>query len=147
MAIAEGRTGPAFRPCEAAASRLESGRGRMMNTAPFHYFDHNATTPVAPEVVAAMLPLLTEWWGNPSSAYQFAQETSRRVDRAREQVAALLNAQPREIVFTSGGTESINTDSTARCWCSRAGATLSPRRSSIPPASSVARPWSGAVAP
>ncbi|MGD0536144.1 MAG: cysteine desulfurase NifS [Verrucomicrobiota bacterium] len=80
-----------------------------MNTAPFHYFDHNATTPVAPEVVAAMLPLLTEWWGNPSSAYQFAQETSRRVDRAREQVAALLNAQPREIVFTSGGTESINT--------------------------------------
>ncbi len=80
-----------------------------MNAEHFHYFDHNATTPVAPEVVAAMLPLFSEWWGNPSSAYRFAHEISRRVDLAREQVATLLGAEPGEIVFTSCGTESNNT--------------------------------------
>jgi cysteine desulfurase len=72
------------------------------------YFDNNATTRVAPEVIDAMLPLLAEHWGNPSSAYGFAKEAARRVERAREQVAALINASPAEIVFTSCGTESNN---------------------------------------
>ena len=73
------------------------------------YLDNNATTRVAPEVVAAMLPFLTEQWGNPSSAYSFGKQVGRAVDGAREQVAALINADPREIIFTSCGTEGNNT--------------------------------------
>lgn len=74
----------------------------------FCYFDNNATTQVAPEVLEALLPFLKEHWGNPSSAYSFARQTAGRVDEARSQVAALINADPREIVFTSCGTESNN---------------------------------------
>jgi len=73
-----------------------------------HYFDNNATTRVAPEVVEAMMPFLTESWGNPSSAYTFGHEVMCHVDRAREQVAALINADPKEVTFTSCGTESDN---------------------------------------
>jgi cysteine desulfurase len=73
-----------------------------------YYFDNNATTRISPEVVEAMLPYLTEKWGNPSSAYSFGNELHKIIDRAREQVAALINADPREIVFTSCGTESNN---------------------------------------
>jgi cysteine desulfurase len=73
------------------------------------YFDNNATTRVAPEVVEAMLPFLTERWGNPSSAYQFGHQLATAIDAAREQVAALLDADPREVLFTSCGTESNNT--------------------------------------
>lgn len=72
------------------------------------YLDHNATTPVAAEVVEAMLPYLTERFGNPSSATAQGRLARQGVDRAREQVAALIGAQPDEIVFTSGGTESNN---------------------------------------
>jgi cysteine desulfurase len=72
------------------------------------YFDNNATTRIAPEVVEAMLPVLTDHWGNPSSAYRFAREAARLVDRAREQLATLLNASPAELIFTSCGTESNN---------------------------------------
>ena len=72
------------------------------------YFDNNATTRVAPEVVEAMLPFLTERWGNPSSAYQFGHQLQRELDEARAKLAALLNADPRELVFTSCGTESNN---------------------------------------
>src|SRR5205807_4557714 len=72
------------------------------------YLDNNATTRVAPEVVEAMLPFLTERWGNPSSAYAFGKEVSRHVKEARAKVAALVNAEPKEIVFTSCGTESNN---------------------------------------
>ncbi|MBI5387379.1 MAG: cysteine desulfurase NifS [Verrucomicrobia bacterium] len=79
-----------------------------MSQRQFYYFDNNATTPVAPEVVAAMTPFLTEYWGNPSSAYSFAHEIARHVDEAREKVAALIHADPKEIVFTSCGTESNN---------------------------------------
>ena len=74
-----------------------------------YYFDNNATTRVAPEVVEAMLPYLTEHWGNPSSAYQFGRGVARPLDQARAQLAALINAEPREITFTSCGTESNNT--------------------------------------
>ncbi len=74
-----------------------------------YYFDNNATTRVAPEVVDAMLPFLTEHWGNPSSAYRFGSDVGRHLEAARAQCAALINADPREIIFTSCGTESNNT--------------------------------------
>lgn len=73
-----------------------------------YYFDNNATTRVAPEVLEAMLPFLRDEWGNPSSAYGFGHQVGKRVDEAREKVAALINADPREVVFTSCGTESDN---------------------------------------
>jgi cysteine desulfurase len=79
-----------------------------MGLTPQRYFDHNATTRVAPEVVEAMMPYLTEYWGNPSSAYLFGHELGEAIEKARAGVAELLGAEPREIVFTSGGTESIN---------------------------------------
>ncbi|MFZ1948296.1 MAG: cysteine desulfurase NifS [bacterium] len=73
------------------------------------YLDHNATTPVDPRVFEAMQPYLTELWGNPSSIYRSGQDVRKAVEDARETVARLLNAEPKEIVFTSGGTESDNT--------------------------------------
>ena len=72
------------------------------------YFDHNATTPAAPEVVRALLPYLENNYGNASSIHTFGQDARSGVEQARRQVAALLNAKPAEIVFTSGGTESDN---------------------------------------
>ena len=72
------------------------------------YFDNNATTAVAPEVVEAMIPFLTEFWGNPSSAYFFGKQVAKHVEEARAKVAALVNAEPKEILFTSCGTESNN---------------------------------------
>ena len=79
-----------------------------MSKPTFCYFDNNATTRVAPEVLDAMLPFLKDDWGNPSSAYSFGNRLTRPLDRARSQVAELINADPREIIFTSCGTESIN---------------------------------------
>jgi len=73
------------------------------------YLDNNATTPVAPEVREAMRPYLADEYGNPSSLYQLAGRAQRAVERAREEVAALLGASPDEILFTSCGTESDNT--------------------------------------
>jgi cysteine desulfurase len=75
---------------------------------PIYYFDNNATTRVAPEVLEAMLPFLTEQWGNPSSAYSFGHDIGRHLDQARQNVAELIAADPREIIFTSCGTESTN---------------------------------------
>jgi cysteine desulfurase len=79
-----------------------------MTQPPIYYFDNNATTRVAPEVVDAMVPFLREYWGNPSSTYVFGRQVGEHVDQARAKVAALINAEPREIVFTSCGTESNN---------------------------------------
>jgi cysteine desulfurase len=79
-----------------------------MNQPAIYYFDNNATTRVAPEVVDAMIPFLREYWGNPSSTYVFGRQVGEHVDRARAKVAALINAEPREIIFTSCGTESNN---------------------------------------
>jgi len=73
-----------------------------------YYFDNNATTRVAPEVVEAMLPFLHEHWGNPSSVYGFGKKVAKHIDDARAKVAALINAEPHEIIFTSCGTESNN---------------------------------------
>ena len=72
------------------------------------YLDNSATTPIDPRVVEAMLPFLTEKFGNASSIHFFGQEARGAVDRARHQVAALINSRPNEIVFTSGGTEANN---------------------------------------
>ena len=73
------------------------------------YLDHNATTPVLSEVLEAMMPYFTSEWGNPSSTYKFGSKLRAVIDTAREQVAELLGAQHREIIFTSCGTESNNT--------------------------------------
>ncbi|MBM4372991.1 MAG: aminotransferase class V-fold PLP-dependent enzyme, partial [Deltaproteobacteria bacterium] len=78
-----------------------------MNAVPL-YLDFNATTPVHPAVVEAMLPYLTEHFGNPSSAHVFGRRTHAAVESARAQVAALLGCDPEEILFTSGGTEANN---------------------------------------
>lgn len=72
------------------------------------YLDYNATTPHDPEVIAAMRPFLEEEFGNPSSAHYYGSKPKQAVIKAREQVATLLNCQPEEIIFTSGGTESNN---------------------------------------
>ena len=72
------------------------------------YLDNSATTPVDPRVVEAMLPFLTEKFGNASSVHFFGQEARAAVDRARRDVAALINARPNEIVLLSGGTEANN---------------------------------------
>ena len=74
----------------------------------FCYFDNNATTRVAPEVIDALVPFLRDNWGNPSSAYQFGSKVGKDVEAARERVAALIHADPKEVVFTSCGTESNN---------------------------------------
>jgi len=73
------------------------------------YLDHNATTPLDPRVLEAMLPVLREGFGNPSSLHWFGQQARAAVDIAREQVASLIGASPGEIVFTASGTEADNT--------------------------------------
>jgi cysteine desulfurase len=69
------------------------------------YFDHNATTPIDPRVVDAMLPYLHSLYGNPSSLHRVGRISRSAIDTAREQLAALLDAEPMNVVFTSGGTE------------------------------------------
>lgn len=72
------------------------------------YFDHNATTPVLPEVFEAMRPYFCDEWGNPSSAYRFGSKLKTLIRSAREQVAEMIGALPEEILFTSCATESNN---------------------------------------
>ena len=73
------------------------------------YFDNAATTPLDPHVLEAMMPYLTEKFGNPSSIYSYGRETRMVIENARKSVAHYLNVKPSEIFFTSGGTESNNT--------------------------------------
>ncbi len=73
------------------------------------YLDHNATTPLRPEVFEVMRPLLTERWGNPSSSYAFGSQLKGVIETARGHVAALIGASGREVVFTGSATESNNT--------------------------------------
>jgi cysteine desulfurase len=75
----------------------------------FYYFDNNATTRVAPEVADAMIPFLRDGWANPSSAYRIATDVHKAVEGARASIAELIHAEPKEITFTSCGTESNNT--------------------------------------
>jgi cysteine desulfurase len=73
------------------------------------YLDNNATTRPAPEVVSAMVPYLTEWYGNPSSVHRFGQRSRAALETARQLLATLIGALPAEIIFTGGGTEAVNT--------------------------------------
>src|SRR4029077_1519639 len=72
------------------------------------YLDNAATTPMRPEAVEAMLPFLTERFGNPSGSHAVAREARKALDEAREVVAECLGARPGEVVFTGGGTEADN---------------------------------------
>ena len=72
------------------------------------YLDYSATTPTDPRVVEEMIPYFTEHFGNPSSIYSTGLEAKDAIEHAREQVAHLINAEPKELIFTSGGTESDN---------------------------------------
>ena len=73
------------------------------------YLDHNATTPVAPEVLEAMEPFWRGHFANPSSSSILSRPIKRAIALAREECAALLDCEPEELIFTSGGTESLNT--------------------------------------
>src|ERR1044072_6054866 len=73
-----------------------------------YYFDHNATTPLAPEVLETVVSCLGQVYGNASSIHHFGQAAKQKLEAARRQVAALIHATPAEIVFTSGGTEADN---------------------------------------
>lgn len=72
------------------------------------YLDYSATTPVKEEVLQEMLPYFTEKFGNPSSIYSLGEESKLAIDKARERVAKLINAEPKEVIFTAGGSESDN---------------------------------------
>ena len=72
------------------------------------YLDYSATTPTKPEVVETMIPYFTEKFGNPSAIYTIGANAKDAIDDARAKIAELINADPREIIFTSGGTESDN---------------------------------------
>ena len=72
------------------------------------YFDHNATTPVAPEVLETLASCLGQTYGNPSSIHYFGQAARQKLETARRQLAALIHCQPADLVFTSGGTEADN---------------------------------------
>ncbi len=83
------------------------------------YLDHNATSPLDKRILEAMYPYLSEKFGNASSLHSFGQEARNAVEKARESVAALLNADPSEIIFTSGGTESDNMALKGYIWKNR----------------------------
>ncbi len=85
------------------------------------YLDHNATTPLDPAVLAAMLPWLESRFGNASSRHEYGRAARRAVDDARQQVAAAVNAHPTEVVFTSGGSEANNLFLKGAAACSRPG--------------------------
>ena len=84
------------------------------------YLDHAATTPIDPEVLEAMLPFLTEHYGNPSSLHASGRRARQGLDEARETVARILGAKPREIVFTGGGSESDNLAIKGVAWAASA---------------------------
>ncbi len=83
------------------------------------YLDYNATTPIDPEAAQAMLPYLTEHFGNPSSAHWFGRQTRQAIDHARAQVASLLGCEVDEVIFTSGGSEANNYALKGYAWANR----------------------------
>src|SRR3982750_3986497 len=84
------------------------------------YLDHAATTPLRGEVLDAMVPYLTDGFGNPSSSHSFGRLARAALDDAHDRVASRLNAQAREIVFTSGGTEANNLALKGAAWAGKA---------------------------
>jgi cysteine desulfurase len=91
------------------------------------YLDHNASTPVHPEVLAEMLPYFSEVFGNPSSVHAFGREAREGLDTARERVARFLGVRGDEIVFTSGGTESDNLALKGLAWARGSGHLITSR--------------------
>src|SRR3979409_359949 len=83
------------------------------------YMDSHATTRTDPRVVEAMLPFFTEQFGNAASIHSFGRQAAEAVDHARVQVATLINAEPKEIIFTSGATESNNLALKGAAWMYR----------------------------
>src|SRR5438477_12635338 len=83
------------------------------------YMDNHATTRTDPRVVEAMLPFFSEQFGNAASVHWFGQKAAEAVDNARNQIAALINAEPKEIIFTSGATESNNLALKGAAWMYR----------------------------
>src|SRR6202012_541435 len=79
-----------------------------MKSVQHFYFDHNATTPVAPEVLETVVSCLGQVYGNASSIHHFGQGAKQRLEAARREGASLIHASPTEVVFTSGGTEADN---------------------------------------
>jgi cysteine desulfurase len=81
---------------------------RMFGNKKISYLDYNSTTPIDSRVLESMLPFLKDNFANPSSTHKFGQSINEKVNQAREKIADLINAEPNEIIFTSGATESIN---------------------------------------
>ena len=126
MTCAVQQSGRAPRPAEDAAGRAPADRqtvwawvGCTIGPMPI-YLDHAATTPLRREVLDAMLPYLTESFGNPSSSHAYGRVARAGLDEAHETVASRLNAQGREIVFTSGGTEANNLALKGAAWAGKA---------------------------
>jgi cysteine desulfurase len=93
------------------------------------YADHAATTPLAPEVLVAMMPYLTEYYGNASSPHAMGQASQIAVDRARDEVAAVFGCTSAEVIFTGGGSEGDNLASQRGGVSIPAGAWHGPRGS------------------
>ncbi len=91
------------------------------------YLDHNASTPVHPEVLAEMLPFFAETYGNPSSIHAFGREARDGVEQARERIGRFLKVPPQEVVFTSGGTESDNFGVKGLAWARGKGHLITSR--------------------
>src|SRR6185295_9239664 len=95
------------------------GRG-VQSGAMAIYLDHAATTPLRPEVLEAMLPFLTEAYGNASSVHSFGRKARAALDEAHERIATRIGAEAREIVITSGGTEALNLGLKGAAWAGKA---------------------------
>jgi cysteine desulfurase len=102
-----------------ARPRLGEERG-VQSAAMAIYLDHAATTPLRREVLDAMLPYLTEDFGNPSSGHAFGRRARAALDEAHQRIAARIGAEAREIVFTSGGTEALNLGLKGAAWAGKA---------------------------
>src|SRR4029077_3863725 len=116
--VAPNRVGPRRPPRPFA----EEGRRRTRRTIPPMpiYLDHAATTPLRREALGAMLPFLTEGFGNPSSAHSYGRTARAALDEAHERVARRLSAEGREVVFASGGTEANNLALKGAAWAGKA---------------------------
>ena len=95
---------------------MPESRDRISHSMPVTYFDHNATTPLDPQVRVVMEPWLGELHGNPASLHAFGQAARDATEVAREQIASLLGAEPAELVFMASGTEANNAVLLGRCW-------------------------------
>src|SRR5262249_47292366 len=99
--------------------RATRGSPTIINVMHTVYLDYNATTPLRPEVLEAMLPYLNASFGNPSSVHWAGRRAKQGLEEARERVAAFIQARPSEVLFTSGGTESNNLALRGALWAAR----------------------------